>query len=77
MAKQQIAIEWKIVETLYDASSQEFYTKVTRLGKFTKATALEKMNGKFPTYKFKTVLSHGSSGYHVNSVGDTAELLPL
>lgn len=76
MSRQQIAIDWKIKETLFDPKTHTFPVKVTKLGRYTAATAAEKMIKKFPGYRFNPKPFHGFGGYWVDGDGNTAECLP-
>ena len=76
MSRQVIAQEWKIIETLFDIGTNDFYTKTRRIGNYTKATALKKAGQIFHNYTWKNVPSHGSGGYWVNASGVAAELVP-
>ena len=78
MARQVIAEDWKTVETLFDQRTQTFSTLTRNLGRFTAATAREKVEplalGRSYTWRARPV--HGFGGYWVNVDGDTIELLP-
>lgn len=74
MARQTIAHEWKIVETV--RSGDDFITKTTKLGKYTQYTAAEKMTQRFSGYRYVSKPFSGFGGYWVSPTGDTAECLP-
>lgn len=76
MARQQVAIEWKIKTITTDDKRTTFIEKTSRLGRYTAATAAEKMTRRFPGYRFVHKPNHGFGGYWVDSTGNTAELLP-
>lgn len=74
MARQTIALDWKIIETLREGD--KFVTKTGKLGKFTQATAAVKMSRRFSRYRFVAKPFSGFGGYWVSPTGDTAECLP-
>ena len=76
MAKQKTAIAWKIVEVLFYPATSKFVEKTKKLGRFTAATAREKVEKMYPDYKFKEVGSHGVGGYWVDTDGATVEVIP-
>lgn len=61
MSRQVIAQEWKIIETLFDIGTNDFYTKTRRIGNCTKATALKR------PVKFSTTI-HGEMSHHMGLV---------
>ena len=70
--RQQIAENWKITEhKLLDGKIVE---STSKLGKYTAYTAADKMNKKFPSYKFTPRNFHGFGGYWVDANGNTASL---
>lgn len=78
MARQQIAQDWKIVETLFDQTNQKFIESRKNAGHFTQSTIAGKV-GRVAVergYEFKSKLHHGFGGYRVNGNGDTIEVLP-
>lgn len=76
MARQQIAQDWKIVQTLRDPKTLKFSETTAKLGKFTAYTAHSKMAKRFPEYRYVAKPFHGFGGYWVDQDGNTAECLP-
>ena len=76
MTRQQVAIKWKIKETLFDQKKRMFIEKVSVLGRYTAATAAEKMTIRYPSYRYVPKPLHGFGGYWVDGDGNTAECLP-
>lgn len=76
MSKQKIAVEWKIVEIHFDPVTSRFVEKHKKLGRFTAATAREKVDKMYPTYKFKEVDSHGFGGRWVDLNYATVDVIP-
>ena len=74
MARQTIAREWKIVETLREGD--KFVSRTTKLGRYTHATAAEHMSRRFPGHRFVAKHFSGFGGYWSAPNGDTAECLP-
>lgn len=77
MARQIIAIDWKIKETLFDCAAQKFIEKTKKFGRYTAATAASKLSAAATGYRFVEKPFHGFGGYWVNDNGDTKELLPF
>ena len=76
MARQIIAIVWKTKRTLFDLQTGSFTEEEKKFGKFTAATAAEKITLIADGYKFAAKQHHGFGGYWVAENGDTLELLP-
>lgn len=60
----------------WDANFHNIVESQKVFGRYTKQTAIEKINAQFPDYKFKEQHHHGFGGYWVNANGDTIELVP-
>jgi hypothetical protein len=75
MARQTIAREWKLVQTLREGD--QFVTRTLRLGRYTAATAAEKISARFPGYRYVPKPFSGFGGYWCDAVGNTVECLPL
>ena len=78
MSKQTLAQNWRIEQIFYDDKKSDFAIILQPLGKFMRATAIEKVAAKAKQlgYKFRVVHSHGSGGYWVGPDGETMTLLP-
>lgn len=76
MARQIIAVHWKTKRTFFDLRTGVFTEEVKKFGKFTAATAAEKIARIADGYKFTAKRHHGFGGYWVAGNGDTLELLP-
>lgn len=77
MARQVIAEDWKMIQYIWDDKTSTINEKESNFGRYTKQTAIEKIQEKYPDYKFKFVRNHGFGGYWVDrETGDTIDLVP-
>ena len=78
MARQTLAENWRIEQIFYDQEKADFCITSQPLGKFMRATAIEKVAdmAKSLGYQFKASKTHGSSGHWFNNSGATITLLP-
>lgn len=76
MTRQIITHNWKAKITGFNPETNEYPETEIEIGRFTAATVKEKINKKYPEYRFQQKWVHGFGGYWVNDNGDTLEVLP-
>ena len=71
MTRQTIAENWKTIHIGYDKKTNTFTVTERSLGRFTAATAAEKVTAKYPSHSYSK-----AKGYWVRQDGDVIKLLP-